>query len=463
MSIIKNVLDRGKVCSRCKKVLGLRSHIPERYWGFGGKLCNECFQTVTKGIDQFNATLIHTGDAKKELEGWLFIQFFDQRNMIIFVAKMENDPDIGITQTMLRRCVIVTRDDDSLSGKILSGGGIIKAREKKYLKIEFDDGGDTKTLIFDVGNSTGDILEKISTIVEQNVKNKKQNEAPSDQNYCEICKTNLGFIKPILKDGCNSDAMLCGDCHARLLSVHRSFNIENISSSDFKKRACDICGKYISIMQIKSDYFCMPCFEKKYGKIILLKTIAEYHGGHKAFLAGGYSTKFETGSLFLTDNYLIFIKMDTSSTKRIEIVIPLSKVILEGWRIEEESRRKSVSMGTLASPSFFGLAGYSGGTVHDQGKAHHIVISYVDENDIPQEPRFGISSYKGQEIRKWSETIYSQIVKIKKDSSMSVQEQSKTNEQANKNDDPLHIAKLRFAKGEIAKEEYEEMRKMLES
>jgi hypothetical protein len=32
----------------------------------------------------------------------------------------------------------------------------------------------------------------------------------------------------------------------------------------------------------------------------------------------------------------------------------------------------------------------------------------------------------------------------------------------NDNDDPLHILKIRFAKGEISKEEYEKMRKMLE-
>jgi uncharacterized membrane protein len=30
-------------------------------------------------------------------------------------------------------------------------------------------------------------------------------------------------------------------------------------------------------------------------------------------------------------------------------------------------------------------------------------------------------------------------------------------------DDPLKVLKIRFAKGEIAKEQYEEMRKMLES
>lgn len=463
MAFVKNVLDRTKECSRCKKELGLRNHTPEKYWGFSGKLCNDCFQIVTNGVEEYKATLMHTGNATKELEGWLCVHLFDQRNMIIFVTKMEGDPDIGITQDMLKKCVIVSRDDNSITGKILSGGGIIKPREKKYLKIEFDDKSTTKTLVFDVGNSIGVILDKISMIVKQHIENKMENNTSIKQDYCEMCQTKLGFIKPILKDGCNTTGSLCGDCHTRLISVHRMYKIENISSSDFKSRACSMCGKYVSIMRIKSDYLCMLCFERKYGKIILLKTIAEYYGGHKAFLAGGYSTKFEAGSLFLTNSYLIFIKMDSSPTKRIEIIIPLSSVIIEGWRIEEESRRKSVSMGTLASPSVFGIAGYTGGAIHEEGKAHHIVIPYVDENGIPQEPRFGISSYKGQEIRKWSETIYSQIVRIKKDVPKAVQEQVKPVESINKSEDPLHVLKLRFAKGEITKEEFDEMRKTLES
>jgi Short C-terminal domain len=33
----------------------------------------------------------------------------------------------------------------------------------------------------------------------------------------------------------------------------------------------------------------------------------------------------------------------------------------------------------------------------------------------------------------------------------------------NSDNDPLHILRIRFAKGEISKEEYEEMRKMIES
>jgi hypothetical protein len=42
--------------------------------------------------------------------------------------------------------------------------------------------------------------------------------------------------------------------------------------------------------------------------------------------------------------------------------------------------------------------GWRSCVVHDTGKAHHFVIPYVDENGIPQEPRFGVSSFRGKVI-----------------------------------------------------------------
>ena len=40
---------------------------------------------------------------------------------------------------------------------------------------------------------------------------------------------------------------------------------------------------------------------------------------------------------------------------------------------------------------------------------------------------------------------------------------SKPAKMSNSDDNPLHILQIRFAKGEISKEEYEEMRKIIES
>jgi hypothetical protein len=84
----------------------------------------------------------------------------------------------------------------------------------------------------------------------------------------------------------------------------------------------------------------------------------------------------------------------------------------------------------------------------------------VDENGIVQQPVFGVSSYKGKEIRIWAEKLYEQLVEEKQASSPVVNEKIQTDDDK---DDPITVLKLRFAKGEITKEEYEEMRKTIES
>lgn len=202
--------------------------------------------------------------------------------------------------------------------------------------------------------------------------------------------------------------------------------------------------------------------EEEFGRAILIAANGQYFGGHKAFLAGGYSTKYELGNMQLREKYFIFLKRNKDNIKQIEIIIPLISVQVDRWRIDEESRRQSVSMGTLGTPTSFGAAAYSGGSIHDEGKAHHFVIPYIDENGILQEPRFGISSLGGKAIREWSEKVYAQIVKVKRDTPKPVQEQTKSTEPTNKSEEPLQVLKLRFAKGEISKEEFEEMKKMLE-
>jgi uncharacterized membrane protein len=56
--------------------------------------------------------------------------------------------------------------------------------------------------------------------------------------------------------------------------------------------------------------------------------------------------------------------------------------------------------------------------------------------------------------------LYEQLVEEKQRSSKVVEENIQTDDDK---DDPIAVLKLRFAKGEISKREYEEMRKMIES
>ena len=72
--------------------------------------------------------------------------------------------------------------------------------------------------------------------------------------------------------------------------------------------------------------------------------------------------------------------MAKDPSNRWEITIPLHSVDTSMWRIEEEeSRRKQVA---LAGSSIDNL-GFGGGIIHETGKAHHIIIPYIDENSIP--------------------------------------------------------------------------------
>jgi hypothetical protein len=47
---------------------------------------------------------------------------------------------------------------------------------------------------------------------------------------------------------------------------------------------------------------------------------------------------------------------------------------------------------------------FGGGTIHETGQGHRLAVTHVDENG------FGVSSYKGKEIKRWAEKLYEQLV-----------------------------------------------------
>lgn len=221
-----------------------------------------------------------------------------------------------------------------------------------------------------------------------------------------------------------------------------------------KVSLCHDCKEREGKAYIGSDFICNGCFAKRYGMIQFSSTEAEYFGGHKAYLAGGYISDRQLGEIYLTDSYLLFLKDDEDPAKQWAISIPLKSIIIERWGIEENIRRKQIS----GFGSEIGDTGIllGSGMIQESGKSHRVIVPYVDENGIPQEPRFGISSFGGKKIRELAAKLYQQVVKIK----------SKGTELSSKkeklNDDPLSVLKLRLAKGEITKEEYEELKSVLE-
>jgi hypothetical protein len=105
---------------------------------------------------------------------------------------------------------------------------------------------------------------------------------------------------------------------------------------------------------------------------------------------------YQAGRMYLTEEYMIFTKGDKKPSKRWDIIIPLTKVVTERWNIEEKSRRKQISGGGSGIDNLV----FGAGVIHESGKSHRLVVPYIDENGIPQEPRFGVSSIGGTDIRK---------------------------------------------------------------
>jgi len=144
-------------------------------------------------------------------------------------------------------------------------------------------------------------------------------------------------------------------------------------------------------------------------KVVLFANPAEYHGGHKLYLAGGVFGKFESGQMTLTETHLLITKYNRDPSKRIEIIIPLNSIMTEGWNVLSEARRKEIS-GVGGAVDNIGLGG---AFIHESGKAHRLIIPYTDENGIAQQPIFGVSSMGGKAIRQWATELYKLIVTLK--------------------------------------------------
>jgi hypothetical protein len=244
-------------------------------------------------------------------------------------------------------------------------------------------------------------------------------------------RENLVVQMDLLGNDSPTSATLAGDTRAEKISIRFNMDKGRISTlleqiNRFKDvkvnpsiarsvalakdpKLCIQCAKKKYEFRLSHDYnLCLYCFSDKYGRIIFQALQAEYYGGHKVYLSGGVSGDFQYGRLILTEHYLIFARGDKKPSKRWEIIIPLDSVIVERWGIEEISR-EGFSSGA-------GDIGVGSGMIHGNGRAHHILVPYVDEDGIPQAPRFGLSSYKGEAIRKLASELYLRVVSEKNES-----------------------------------------------
>jgi hypothetical protein len=88
--------------------------------------------------------------------------------------------------------------------------------------------------------------------------------------------------------------------------------------------------------------------------------------------------------LYLTENYFIFAKDEKEISKKWEIIIPLSSLILN-WDIEEKERQKNVQWEGTTFDNF----GFGSGFLRESKKSDRLVVPFIDANGSLQEPEFG--------------------------------------------------------------------------
>jgi hypothetical protein len=153
-----------------------------------------------------------------------------------------------------------------------------------------------------------------------------------------------------------------------------------------------------------------------------------YVGGHSA------SSKKHVGRILLKEKELIF-----EDNKHTDFVLRIPYQRIENLSIKtitEINRLRTFLAGPLWSMGF-------------PDKNQFVLIEYVDHVGIKQTPLFDSNNETKDRIMK---TLYKEIKKHKE----------KETKEPTPQEDPVTVLKLRYVKGEISKEEYEEMKKPLE-
>ncbi len=163
-----------------------------------------------------------------------------------------------------------------------------------------------------------------------------------------------------------------------------------------------------------------------------------YKGGHTLHFAktGILSPLGPSGDLFVKKDMLVFI----ASGKKFEIKISVNKINFS------EVKHHIGSRGSQQEAMVYTVAGMPWGSLGAMTKDLFVEIPFIDENGKKQRPVFEFTNKKSAEqFQKWLHK------KISKESEKSKKQK----------EDPLQILKVRYAKGEISKKEYEEMKESL--
>lgn len=174
---------------------------------------------------------------------------------------------------------------------------------------------------------------------------------------------------------------------------------------------CSRCVEEEYVFEFRSTgKICQNCFDEQYGGIVLKTNKAEYHGGHEDHITGTIVDKHPPGNMYLTVNYLIFSKVDEIS-KRWEIAIPLRSVVLN-WDRELQQRQALIQWEGIDVNNF----GFGASFLEDPRKSFIMVVSYIDENGVCQQPRFLLHPKHESVIypaRLWISELYTMVIKSK--------------------------------------------------
>lgn len=186
---------------------------------------------------------------------------------------------------------------------------------------------------------------------------------------------------------------------------------------------CSACNKNNFSYSLGVGNLCSECFTGRYGEITLTD-FGEYYGGHSKYGLGRFK-KHHSGRMFLTENYLILTKEDKSdNSNRYEIITPLTNIHLD-WELEVEARRRYIEWEGTTIDNF----GFGSSFLFKYRDSFQLVVPYVDEDGISQNPRFAIPTG----ISHWAARLYVKVVRAKISNPHSQQNISE-------NDNPLRIA-----------------------
>ena len=169
-----------------------------------------------------------------------------------------------------------------------------------------------------------------------------------------------------------------------------------------------------------------------------------YNGGDMRFVS---NTGMISGAMGVGGKIIGFADHIVFISKKFSIKMPAKKI-----RFPEVTARIG-TRGTQQQAMAYAGAGMSWGSLGAMAKDVFVKIPFIDDNGKKQEPEFELVNNKAAQIlQSW---IYEKTPKHAKGKAKTVKQKRV------KDDDVMQTVKLRYAKGEITKKEFEVMKKDL--